>query len=909
MTLYNRNPCSDLANTCGECVYGFTGQSGSSNSLCYNISELLPTSSVSAAVYRYRRPERRLSENCRTDQDCPVFQLCDTGNKICTQMLKQCRNNCSNNGVCVLLDIRSGLQLSPLNCSILNVDCHPLCNCMSGWFGSSCSYNSTALMAKSFSRLSLLNELLNLIHIQDLTTQNLKSWIISLQSITLLSDEMSLSAANMTNIIISESINAAQSLSLSYDILLPLFSVCNTVVQVIMANATTSFYKLSRNARYNILQEQLVQQRNLIAATFPSMVIGQQPLSFLYSQLRVLISASAGLTDSFDRLTLISPQTGIESFISYPPSVTIASNISNQGSKVATTLIPVTSFDVKTPLITNSIIVQRENIKYQRIQLTLQRRDQKVSFYKQNLSPQIFVTRCVKGKTASAKYLCDGGVFMTATCDGGFQGNIKSTCPYNLTYPYCNVFNSISLRNQNGFCPAINTTVNTVTCDCSVESNFMALYVNSVVKITSVSQTVVYIPEPVEGMRVPSTIAGTLYEYRFILGSILIAICMMILACVVAYFKSSAGTRKKSKRFNWRGLDIHRLSVSRNYDSYFDEDEHKEADNLPEIRPEASLRDLEVNSFSRTSTRLSLGRSSALEKLILRLKQLFPTPVQEEDKGDDVGDDASSYFSVSSVYGRVGGTGGVSFGIDVSIQTALKAAASPRTTTVLNISMDKHADPAASAAEDDENEDGFQMTPSYAHDDGEANRSQRENIIPILESGDNEENALVEEGAVYSLTDQEYQTAAEAQSDRTTPLPRSNPYLYQKSSPNFNRSPIGTSTHSSLFSRRRADLTPPHLSPIAMSSRPETPHSMSRTEPFSIELSPTLLPTTETSTANTPQAADLSQARSHPSPINAEEMELYRKGLILVPRRSPTPLSPSQRKRDHKSSLLTHPSD
>ena len=142
------------------------------------------------------------------------------------------------------------------------------------------------------------------------------------------------------------------------------------------------------------------------------------------------------------------------------------------------------------------------------------------------------------------------------------------------------------------------------------------------------------------------------------------------------------------------------------------------------------------------------------------------------------------------------------------------------------------------------------------------------------------------------------------QSHHHSPFPSPNAFMNQKSSPYFNRSPIG-GTQSSLFARR-TNLTPPYLSPISISSRPETPHSNTLpAEPIRTEAAHAV-PTTHFSTSNTPQAEDSPQTRSRPALMTTEEMEVYRKSLVLIPRRSPISPSPSQRRRDHKASSPAH---
>ena len=134
------------------------------------------------------------------------------------------------------MSIRSGLPLPIDYCSVLNVDCEPVCKCFSGFSGSYCSYDGISLVTKIRVRESLLNELGQLTDLQDVNVQNLQSWISSLRSLTLITDELSLIAANMTSELLFKILDTATALSVSYDTLIPLFGVCDQVMAVLTSS-------------------------------------------------------------------------------------------------------------------------------------------------------------------------------------------------------------------------------------------------------------------------------------------------------------------------------------------------------------------------------------------------------------------------------------------------------------------------------------------------------------------------------------------------------------------------------------------------------------------------------------------------------------------------------------------------
>ena len=152
---------------------------------------------------------------------------------MCVAVNKQCPNNCFYHGACAFMSVRSGLPLSPDDCSVLNTDCKPVCNCISGYVGSYCSYNTTALATKKRVRESLLDALFQLTELQDANEPSFQSWITSLRSITSIADEVSLLAANVTNLLLVKLLGTGKDLDVAYEAVLPLFGVCSQVTSAV----------------------------------------------------------------------------------------------------------------------------------------------------------------------------------------------------------------------------------------------------------------------------------------------------------------------------------------------------------------------------------------------------------------------------------------------------------------------------------------------------------------------------------------------------------------------------------------------------------------------------------------------------------------------------------------------------
>ena len=195
----NREDCSLLGGTCGECLSGYVGLLGFSNTPCLSSSSLeslesseqrrllLTTLSSSSSS----SPSTIMS--CESDVDCEDYGLfveCNVESKVCQSIQQSCPNSCSGHGKCVFLS-KYDSNVTLLECGLLEVDCVSVCECDEDFLGSSCSFPREEFLKQMDLRGVIVENVGELMSMENVDRSNLKSWMKSLSSIG--SDDSSLS--------------------------------------------------------------------------------------------------------------------------------------------------------------------------------------------------------------------------------------------------------------------------------------------------------------------------------------------------------------------------------------------------------------------------------------------------------------------------------------------------------------------------------------------------------------------------------------------------------------------------------------------------------------------------------------------------------------------------------------------
>jgi hypothetical protein len=191
-----RGPCSTVDRTCGSCLSGFIGESGSRNSLCVS-SHSITTLNHSLSSHQ-----------------------------------KHCLSNCSSRGECMYVHTNSGRRLG--FCEVLSATCEAVCSCRVGYGGSSCAYTMAELAQTRKIRETLFTSILNLTQ-RSSSAAITSSLATSLSAQTIHSDEISheasLSVLSIVDLLISNSMQfQIDQGDISQQILTPLNAVASSQV-------------------------------------------------------------------------------------------------------------------------------------------------------------------------------------------------------------------------------------------------------------------------------------------------------------------------------------------------------------------------------------------------------------------------------------------------------------------------------------------------------------------------------------------------------------------------------------------------------------------------------------------------------------------------------------------------------
>lgn len=183
--LLNRTQCTMLPNTCGPCVAGFVGNTGSGNDPC------IPSTAAATAA------TGRGVGQCSTTAQCGVFETCILG--ICVAASKSCDAGCSlgGHGSCAFTSSQTGDIVK--NCLIVDLSCEATCVCSSGYFGPICNTTAIEIQKQQELRTAALEGLSSLTSKQNPTSENIKNWGSNLIAFASNPYEMSSAAISLTH--------------------------------------------------------------------------------------------------------------------------------------------------------------------------------------------------------------------------------------------------------------------------------------------------------------------------------------------------------------------------------------------------------------------------------------------------------------------------------------------------------------------------------------------------------------------------------------------------------------------------------------------------------------------------------------------------------------------------------------
>ena len=210
---YNRNNCTTLAHTCGECLNGYIGATGHHNSIC--------TSAVDS-VFDTGVEEYFALLNCTTTSDCvydgkvSMWYECNEDSKKCEIGNKPCQNNCTSatQGTCSYLSETTGLSVS--KCALSDSSCTATCLCTTGFAGSDCSLTESHVYHQTQIRDILASNAYTLTVQEAVSESAVTGWISGLSEVSKHTAYLSTNSTTLISQAVLNTMKAASSLGMSH---------------------------------------------------------------------------------------------------------------------------------------------------------------------------------------------------------------------------------------------------------------------------------------------------------------------------------------------------------------------------------------------------------------------------------------------------------------------------------------------------------------------------------------------------------------------------------------------------------------------------------------------------------------------------------------------------------------------
>ena len=473
-TNLNRLACSTTADTCGSCVSSqYLGDDGDSNGPCVSVefAKRIRRSSVVASA-----------SSCAQDVDCGLWQQCH--DRVCSSLSKNCTGSCFAKGRCTFVNSYSGQPLD--TCLEGDPSCEAMCICSPGYNGADCSLTTAALISKQKVRLLLIEVLHNLTITDDITNQNLEAWMSGLVSLAQSAVELTPSSLSIIHNIGAKICASAASLESSYESILPVMDVVNSLANVAKL-AITDELVLGQVSRSLVTSNQQHQSsviaigsiKDLLSqfaeTVFPSMFAGQPDIVILKSMLSCRLSTTQMVVGQ-EMVNLTSPQTTLESF-----AKTKQSSISVRGPSISSSTLNVMVAQLHAvgygsfsdQLISNPMLVKVGNNTACSGEaagmcgLTAVLTNNEVEDFVTDTEPVVRMVDCEHNIVHNYSVSCPLGKNVTAFCNGSFVGRITITCPYELTFPVCSHIEGESMHG----CRSNNFDSDQTTCGCNGDSD------------------------------------------------------------------------------------------------------------------------------------------------------------------------------------------------------------------------------------------------------------------------------------------------------------------------------------------------------------------------------------------------------------------------------------------------------
>ena len=530
----NRESCRATTRTCGQCVYGYIGPAGDSNTPCP-----LPSSTVGTGGF------------CESSSGCASGSCL---NSTCIDSPKSCHNQCSSMGACVYTDVNDKIVRE---CLQSNIYCRAICQCFAGAYGEDCSMSLLPFRQKVQFNDFACSNLARVVKLQAVSTDVVAATATAILQV--LEDVTSVSISAVTN---------CTAALISTVVSNPTVS-CGGEAQVMIIRAFSALLDTGTLFPSSLYTSVSGCISKLSVSCQQNMAVSQSPIVFEEKNIRmqtILLPMKAAVESVYrpplsKYLELMGASVGTITLSSLS-----LSNYSNIVKAVGLTVIEYVTKPQRLPV--NASIIRLEISYYKAAQVSSQTRRKlstQSALYPLDVTvtlPNNQVTMFTSKQEVNETYVCmkssstpilacRGNTEINVTCPQNMTGYFRVRCPTYSTRPLCKVWG----ENQQsmGDCSVVTYNKLNTTCRCAQKKSYafssdpLTLIQEFSVYTETVTQEAVvsFYPYPA-GEKVQNN--EVVLPFIYALGSLYVLVAVVLLRLDVGEMSEAKATRDRPEQ-------------------------------------------------------------------------------------------------------------------------------------------------------------------------------------------------------------------------------------------------------------------------------------------------------------------------------------------------------------------------
>ena len=450
-----RKSCSRTTNTCGACLSeSYLGDSGDANTACYS----------------------------------PLSITTASGGVKLVDESKTCNSDCSGHGLCVYSSIVTGGVVG--DCKLNQFDCKAYCICDEGYFGDSCSISAEELEMKRQARESVVNSLVSLAALQDVSQDSSESMISSLMECSQRKEELSAASMNSLLAVALFTLEETSSNSIVVSNKANILSVLDNVAQASISSNITLQSNDDDGGTISSAEKFQTILQSYGNSIGQQLVPSQDDVIAVKDSFRLVISAPASADGSTSRrrlnnaeksFSLQLPRSATEQFLNLPvPEVSLPLPSASESDDSSGFYYQV--HQLALPLLTSSLNETKFSGAFDSVTLSMPSTPCSkssggctiemvfpITKNKTQIDSQtvdVVSAQCDEGQIENIPVTCPNGDTTWIKCNGT-AAVININCPVQIEEPKCGIAEDV----EGMVCTPIGEDEFTFTCSCTLPAS------------------------------------------------------------------------------------------------------------------------------------------------------------------------------------------------------------------------------------------------------------------------------------------------------------------------------------------------------------------------------------------------------------------------------------------------------